>query len=392
MENFRLKSMHYPNTLKSKLPKVGTTIFSVMSKLAKDHNAINLSQGFPDFKISPELSELVFENMKKGKNQYAPMPGIPELREELSKKIEKLYSIKYNSDTEITITAGATQAIFTAITAVIEEEDEVIIFTPAYDCYAPAIELNGGKPVFIQLTAPNFIIDWEQVQKMITRKTRMIIINTPHNPSGTILTTQDMLSLEKIVKASNIIVLSDEVYEHIIYDGKEHQSVARYPTLAEHSFAVYSFGKTFHNTGWKMGYCIAPENLMIEFRKVHQFNVFSVNTPMQYALSEYLKNENNYLSLPNFYQEKRDVFCNLLKESRFKITPAGGTYFQLLDYSEITDMKDTEFAIQLTEKNKIASIPVTVFYNSAPESKVLRFCFAKDNETLKKAAEILCQI
>jgi methionine transaminase len=384
--------MHYPNTLKSKLPKVGTTIFSVMSKLAKDHNAINLSQGFPDFKISPELSELVFENMKKGKNQYAPMPGIPELREELSKKIEKLYSIKYNSDTEITITAGATQAIFTAITAVIEEEDEVIIFTPAYDCYAPAIELNGGKPVFIQLTAPNFIIDWEQVQKMITRKTRMIIINTPHNPSGTILTTQDMLSLEKIVKASNIIVLSDEVYEHIIYDGKEHQSVARYPTLAEHSFAVYSFGKTFHNTGWKMGYCIAPENLMIEFRKVHQFNVFSVNTPMQYALSEYLKNENNYLSLPNFYQEKRDIFCNLLKESRFKITPAGGTYFQLLDYSEITDMKDTEFAIQLTEKNKIASIPVTVFYNTSPESKVLRFCFAKDNETLEKAAEILCQI
>jgi methionine aminotransferase len=384
--------MHYPNTLKSKLPKVGTTIFSVMSKLAKDHNAINLSQGFPDFKISPELSELVFENMKKGKNQYAPMPGIPELRNELSKKIEKLYSIKYNSDTEITITAGATQAIFTAITAVIEEEDEVIIFTPAYDCYAPAIELNGGKPVFIQLTAPNFIIDWDQVQKMITRKTRMIIINTPHNPSGTILTTQDMLSLEKIVKASNIIVLSDEVYEHIIYDGKEHQSVARYPTLAEHSFAVYSFGKTFHNTGWKMGYCIAPENLMAEFRKVHQFNVFSVNTPMQYALSEYLKNENNYLSLPNFYQEKRDVFCDLLKESRFKIAPAGGTYFQLLDYSEITDIKDTEFAIQLTEKNKIASIPVSVFYNSAPESKVLRFCFAKDNETLEKAAEILCKI
>jgi len=384
--------MHYPNTLKSKLPKVGTTIFSVMSKLAKDHNAFNLSQGFPDFKISPELSELVFENMKKGKNQYAPMPGIPELRNGLSKKIEKLYSIKYNSDTEITITAGATQAIFTAITAVIEEEDEVIIFTPAYDCYAPAIELNGGKPVFIQLTAPNFIIDWDQVQKMITRKTRMIIINTPHNPSGTILTTQDMLSLEKIVRASNIIVLSDEVYEHIIYDGKEHQSVARYPTLAEHSFAVYSFGKTFHNTGWKMGYCIAPENLMAEFRKVHQFNVFSANTPTQYALAEYLKNENNYLSLPNFYQKKRDIFCDLLKESRFKIIPAGGTYFQLLDYSEITDIKDTEFAIQLTEHNKIASIPVSVFYNSAPDSKVLRFCFAKDNETLEKASEILCKI
>ena len=384
--------MHYPNTLKSKLPKVGTTIFSVMSKLAKDHNAINLSQGFPDFKISPELSELVFENMKKGKNQYAPMPGIPELRDELSKKIEKLYSIKYNSDTEITITAGATQAIFTAITAVIEEEDEVIIFTPAYDCYSPAIELNGGKPVFIQLTAPNFLIDWSQVQKMITRKTRMIIINSPHNPSGTLLTTHDMLSLEKIVKASNIIVLSDEVYEHIIYDGKKHQSVALYPTLAEHSFAVYSFGKTFHNTGWKIGYCIAPENLMAEFRKVHQFNVFSANTPTQYALAEYLKNENNYLSLPNFYQKKRDIFCDLLKESRFKIIPAGGTYFQLLDYSEITDIKDTEFAIQLTEHNKIASIPVSVFYNSAPDSKVLRFCFAKDNETLEKASEILCKI
>ena len=384
--------MHYPNTLKSKLPKVGTTIFSVMSKLAKDHNAINLSQGLPDFKISPELSELVFENMKKGKNQYAPMPGIPELRDELSKKIEKLYSIKYNSDTEITITAGATQAIFTAITAVIEEEDEVIIFTPAYDCYSPAIELNGGKPVFIQLTAPNFLIDWSQVQKMITRKTRMIIINSPHNPSGTLLTTHDMLSLEKIVKASNIIVLSDEVYEHIIYDGKKHQSVALYPTLAEHSFAVYSFGKTFHNTGWKIGYCIAPENLMAEFRKVHQFNVFSANTPTQYALAEYLKNENNFLSLPNFYQEKRDVFCDLLEESRFNIIPAGGTYFQLLDYSEITDMKDTEFAIQLTEDNKIASIPVSVFYNSPPDSKVLRFCFAKDNETLEKAAEILCKI
>ena len=235
--------MHYPNTLKSKLPQVGTTIFSIMSKLANDHQALNLSQGFPDFKTSPELSELVFENMKKGLNQYAPMPGVPELREEISNKIEKLYSLKYNPETEITITAGATQAIFTAITAIIEEEDEVIIFTPAYDCYAPVIELNGGKPVYIQLTAPNYTVDWAQLQKMITRKTRMIIINTPHNPTGTTFTSQDMLSLEKIVKTSNIIVLSDEVYEHIIFDQKEHQSVARYPTLAEHSFAVYSFGK-----------------------------------------------------------------------------------------------------------------------------------------------------
>ena len=384
--------MHYPNTLKSKLPKVGTTIFSVMSKLAKDHNAINLSQGFPDFKISPELSELVFENMKKGKNQYAPMPGIPELREELSKKIEKLYSIKYNSDTEITITAGATQAIFTAITAVIEEEDEVIIFTPAYDCYAPAIELNGGKPVFIQLTAPNFIIDWEQVQKMITRKTRMIIINTPHNPSGTILTTQDMLSLEKIVKASNIIVLSDEVYEHIIYDGKEHQSVARYPTLAEHSFAVYSFGKTFHNTGWKMGYCIGPENLMHEFRKVHQFNVFSCNHPLQLALAEYLENEDHFLKLGEFYQKKRDYFTAIIKASRFTIVPSFGTYFQLLNFSQIYEESDVEIAIKLIKEYRLASIPISVFYNSTLDEKNLRFCFAKKQETLDAAAEILIKI
>ncbi len=384
--------MLYPNALKSKLPKVGTTIFSIMSKLAHDENALNLSQGFPDFSTSPELSELVFENMKKGRNQYAPMPGVPELREEISNKIEQLYSLKYNPETEITVTAGATQAIYTAITAVIEEEDEVIIFTPAYDCYAPAIELNGGKPVYIQLTAPAYKIDWDQVKKMITRKTRMIIINTPHNPTGSVLSAQDMIQLERIVKTSNIVVLSDEVYEHIIFDNIEHQSVARFPTLAEHSFAVYSFGKTFHNTGWKMGYCVAPENLMREFRKVHQFNVFSCNTPVQYALAEYLKNESNYLSLPAFYQEKRDIFNSLLTKSKFKLVPSVGTYFQLLDYTGITQEKDTDYAVALTKLNKIASIPVSVFYNSDPGDHVLRFCFAKENETLEKAAKILCEI
>lgn len=384
--------MQYPNAIKSKLPKVGTTIFTVMSKLATEENAINLSQGFPDFPSSSELSELVFKYMKDGYNQYAPMPGVPALREVLSKKIEKLYSTKYNPETEITITAGATQAIYTAITAIIEEEDEVIIFTPAYDCYAPAIELNGGKPVYVQLQSPNYKIDWNYVKRMITRKTKMIIINTPHNPTGSVLSAADMLQLEKIVKSSNIVVLSDEVYEHIIFDKQEHQSVARYPTLAEHSFAVYSFGKTFHNTGWKMGYCIAPENLMAEFRKVHQFNVFSCNTPVQYALAEYLQNEDNYKSLPSFYQQKRDLFLDRIKGSKFKVKPATGTYFQLLDYSSITDEKDTEYAIRLTKENKLASIPVSVFYNTDPGGSVLRFCFAKQDETIEKAAEILCKI
>jgi len=320
------------------------------------------------------------------------MQGVMELREAIATKIESLYNAQYCPDSEITITAGATQAIFTAITALIKENDEVIIFTPAYDCYGPSIELNGGKPVYIQLQLPEYTINWEDVRKMVTSKTKMIIINTPHNPSGTVLTDSDMTQLENLVDESDIVVLSDEVYEHIIFDNLKHCSVTRYPRLASRSLAVYSFGKTFHNTGWKMGYCIGPKELMAEFRKVHQFNVFSCNTPMQFALASYISNEQNYLDLSPFYEKKRDLFLEMISESRFKFTPAKGTYFQVLDYSEITSEIDTEYAISLTEKNKLASIPVSVFYNKRVQANSLRFCFAKRESTLEQAAIILNKI
>ena len=382
----------YPNTIASKLPRVGTTIFTIMSKLANDNNAINLSQGFPDFSCSEELIELVNKHMAAGYNQYAPMPGLMSLREMIAQKTEELYSAKYNPETEITITAGATQAIYTAITATVKEGDEVIIFEPAYDCYQPAIELNGGKTIYFQLKTPNYIIDWEEVKKIINHRTRMIIINSPHNPTGSILTASDMIKLERLTKNTDIIIVSDEVYEHIIFDGFEHQSVARFPKLAERSFIISSFGKTFHATGWKMGYCIAPKNLMAEFRKVHQFLVFACNTPLQYAFADFLKNKKNYDSLGNFYQKKRDYFTKLIKGSKFSLITAFGSYFQLLKYNKITDEKDTDFAIRLTKEFGIASVPVSVFYHKAVDNKVLRFCFAKKEETLEKAAEILCKI
>ena len=379
----------YPSAIKSKLPKVGTTIFSVMSQLAQENNAINLSQGFPDFESSAELTELVSQAMKKGLNQYAPMPGVMELREQIAIKTERLYGVAYHPASEITITSGATQAIYTAIAATISEGDEVLIFTPAYDCYEPAIELNGGRTVFVQLHAPDYRVNWDQVKKLINQRTKMIIINTPHNPTGTVLEEEDMLALEKIVSNTDILLISDEVYEHIIFDGKQHQSSSKYPGLAERSFIISSFGKTFHNTGWKMGYCLAPKNLMVEFRKAHQFIVFSANTPVQYALAEYLKNENNYLNLNTFYQSKRDLFTSLIQDSRFKILPSAGTYFQLLSFKGITDQSDTDFAIELTEKHKIASIPVSVFYHQKIDEKILRFCVAKKEETLEQAAKIL---
>ncbi|MBL4593992.1 MAG: methionine aminotransferase [Flavobacteriales bacterium] len=382
----------YPNTIQSKLPKVGTTIFTVMSQLANENNAINLSQGFPDFESSAELMGLVNDAMKKGLNQYAPMPGIFPLREQIAEKTEKLYGTTYHPESEITITAGATQAIYTAIAATIREGDEVIIFTPAYDCYEPAIELNGGRTVFVQMHAPNYKVDWEVVKKLITQRTKMIIINTPHNPTGTVLEEEDMLALEKIVSDTDIVLISDEVYEHIIFDGKKHQNVSKYPGLAERSFIISSFGKTFHNTGWKMGYCLAPKNLMVEFRKAHQFIVFSANTPVQYGLAEYLKNEDNYLSLNSFYQSKRDLFTSLVKDSKFEVLPSSGTYFQLFSYKGITDMSDTDFAIELTKKHKIASIPVSVFYHQRVDEKILRFCVAKKEETLHQAAEILNKV
>ena len=382
----------YPSTLSSKLPKVGTTIFTVMSQLAQDHKAINLSQGFPDFPVSPELINWVTHFMKMGYNQYPPMAGSMGLREVIAEKTEDLYSAVYNPDTEVTVTAGATQAIFTAIQAIIREGDEVILFTPAYDCYGPAIELCGGKPVYVQLKYPQYKINWREVKKVCNRRTKMIIINTPHNPTGSMLTAGDMIELQKITRNSDIMLLSDEVYEHILFDGYEHQSVARFPELAERSFVVSSFGKTFHATGWKVGYCIAPENMMAEFRKVHQFNVFTVNTPVQFALAEFLKNKDNYLGLSNFYQEKRDYFNTLMEGSRFKFKPSLGTYFQLLDYSDITDEKDTDFAIRLTKEFGVASIPVSVFYHNPVQEQVLRFCFAKDNATMDKAAALLHKV
>ena len=384
--------MNYPNLINSKLPNIGTTIFTVMSKLAADHNAINLSQGFPDFSCNEELISLVNKYMKAGNNQYAPMAGLIGLREILSEKTEALYGAKYDPESEITITSGATQALYTAIAAIIREGDEVIIFEPAYDCYQPAIELNGGKTIYMQLCAPNYSIDWEKVKKMINHRTKMIIINTPHNPTGSVMSIDDMLILEKLIKGTDIIIISDEVYEHIIFDNQQHQSVARFPLLAERSFIISSFGKTFHATGWKIGYCVAPKNLMTEFRKVHQFLVFSANTPIQFALAEFLKQKNNYLELGSFYQKKRDYFINAIKGSRFEIIPSAGTYFQLLNYTDLSKEKDTDYAIRLTKEFGIASVPISVFYHEKEDNKVLRFCFAKKEETLEKAAEILNKI
>lgn len=379
--------MHIP--IQSKLPDVSTTIFAVMSKMAQEHNALNLSQGFPGFESDKKLIDLVSKAMIEGHNQYAPMAGHPALRERVCEKTNTLYGSNYNPETDITITAGATQAIFTIISAVVSSGDEVIVFEPAYDCYEPAIVLNGGKAVNIALSFIDFSINWEEVKQKFSSKTKMIIINSPHNPSGAVLSELDMQILQQLVKDSNCIILSDEVYEHIIFDGEEHQSIARFPELAERSFITASFGKTFHNTGWKVGYCVAPEYLMKEFQKVHQYNVFSVNHPVQVALAKYLEEKEHYLILSTFYQKKRDLFLNGIKGSNWQFTPAKGTYFQLLSFKNITDEKDTEFAKRLTIENKLASIPISVFFKNQTEPKMLRFCFAKTNEVIEKATEIL---
>ncbi len=384
--------MKYPNTISSKLPKVGTTIFTVMSALANEHKAINLSQGFPNFNVNAKLISLINQKMKDGLNQYAPMQGVPQLREVLCEKMEKLYGAKYNPDTEVNITSGGTQAIYSALTAFVREGDEVIVIEPAYDCYVPAIELNGGIPIYVQLKSPNHTIDWNDVKKVISPRTKVIMINTPHNPMGSVMSANDMRELEKIVKGTNIIIISDEVYEHIIFDGQKHESVCKYPRLAERSFIIYSFGKTYHATGWKLGYCFAPENLMAEFRKIHQFIVFTSNTPFQHALADYIKECDDYNELAEFYQAKRDFFLKQIKGSRFKFTPASGSYFQLLDYSAISNEKDTDYAIRLTKENGVASIPTSVFYHKSIDNKLLRFSFAKTDDTLKQAAEKLCKI
>lgn len=378
---------------RSKLPGVGTTIFTVMTNLAKEHGAINLSQGFPEMDVAPDLKELVAKYMNEGHNQYAHMAGSLRLREVLSKKIKASYNIAIDPEKELNITSGATQAIYTAITATIREGDEVLVFTPAYDCYAPAIELNGGVPIYVQLKAPNYAIDWEDVKKLMNGRTRMIVLNSPHNPTGKVLSADDMKQLQKLVEGSDIIILSDEVYEHIVFDGLEHQSVLRYPKLAERSFAIFSFGKTYNATGWKMGYVVAPPGLMIEFRKVHQYLVFSSNHPVQLALADYMEQAPEaYLSLSNMFQKKRDLFLEGVKDSRFKAVPAEGGYFQLLGYKTISKEHDVEMAERITREFGVASIPISVFYNREVNDHMLRFCFAKSDETLLKATEILCKI
>ncbi len=375
--------------LRSKLPNVGTTIFTVMSKLANENKAINLSQGFPNFDCSPALRELVSFHLNDGKNQYVPMAGLPSLRDSIAEKVSICYGKTINPSSEITITAGATQALFTAIAAFVSKGDEVILIDPSYDSYRPAVEVMGGIPVAYELEAPNFKINWSNFENLVTEKTKMIIINTPHNPIGKTLKKEDLLALEKIVCNKDIIILSDEVYEHLIYDNQSHQSVLSFPALYKKSLITYSFGKTFHNTGWKIGYCIGPAELMHEFRKVHQFNVFSVNSFVQYALADFLKDASNYLSLPIFYQQKRDALNSFLKGSSLKPLKSEGTYFQLFDYSAISDLPDTEFAKWLTIEHGVASIPISVFYAKAKQSTCVRLCFAKTEETLEKAAIIL---
>jgi methionine aminotransferase len=380
--------MHLP----SKLPDVGTTIFTVMTKLAIRHNAINLSQGFPDFDCDPELIALVDKYMREGHNQYAPMQGVPVLRERIAEKTHELYGAKYDSDTEITVSSGATEALFAVITAVVQKGDEVIIFEPAYDSYEPAVKLNGGIPVHIRLKFPDYHSAWDEVANAISPRTKLMIFNTPHNPTGAVMTADDISALQNLVRDTNILLLSDEVYEHIIFDNLNHEGFSRYPDLAERSFVVSSFGKTYHTTGWKLGYCLAPAPLTTEFRKVHQFLTFASNTPMQLAYAEYLQKKEKYLELPEFYQQKRDKFLSLVKNSRFRIIPCHGTYFQMMDYSDISDEPDFDFAERLTAKHNVVAIPPSVFYHDRHDEKVLRFCFAKKDETLEKAAEKLCRI
>ncbi|RZL48985.1 MAG: aminotransferase class I/II-fold pyridoxal phosphate-dependent enzyme [Pedobacter sp.] len=378
--------------INSKLPTVGTTIFSVMSKLAQEHNAINLSQGFPDYETDQKLINFVADAMQDGHNQYAPMIGLPVLRELISDKMEAVYGASYNPETEITITAGGTQAIFTALAAVINPGDEVIIFEPAYDSYSPTIKLLGGLVKPFELHGPDYKIDWEMVKKLFTANTKMIILNSPQNPTGSILSKTDIDALIKLTKNTDVLILSDEVYEHIIYDGEKHQSVAIYPELQERSFVIASFGKLLHTTGWKLGYCLAPAQLTKEFRKIHQFNVFSVNTPMQLGIANYLKSKDIYQEIPLFFQQKRDLFRSLLSQTKFKLLPCKGSYFQCVSYAGISDEKDVDFAKRLITQVGVASIPVSAFYTKNIDDSIIRFCFAKEEKTLYTAIERLMKI
>ncbi len=377
----------------SKLPKVGTTIFTVMSQLAMEHKAVNLGQGFPDFEGPQSLRDALAAAMNSNKNQYAPMTGVPRLREQIALKTERLYGRKVNADSEITVTSGATEALFAAIASTVRAGEEVIVLDPCYDSYEPAIELCGARAVHVPLRLPDFSVDWQLVKDAVTPKTRMILINSPHNPSGAVLGAEDLDALAEIARDTEILVLSDEVYEHIIFDGLEHQSVSRHPELAARSFVVSSFGKTYHCTGWKVGYCIAPQPLSAEFRKVHQYLTFCTFNPAQWAFADALENDpQHYLDLPAFYQTKRDYFRKLLAPSKFKLLPVKGAYFQLVDYSAIANSDDLNFCEWLIREAGVAAIPVSAFYETPPDAKIVRLCFAKNDDTLNAAAERLCKL
>jgi methionine aminotransferase len=380
--------------LTTRLPAVGTTVFTQMSQLAVEHGAVNLGQGFPDFGCDPKLVELVNEAMRAGHNQYPPMAGVPSLRAAIAAKIETLYGCRYDEAAEITVTAGASQAIQSAILCSVHPGDEVIVIEPAYDCYLPAIALAGGVPVPVgmRVDQQGYSVPWDAVKAAVTARTRMIIVNSPHNPTGSILRSADLDALAAIVAGTDILVLSDEVYEHMVFDGEQHASVSRHPVLAERAFVISSFGKTYHVTGWKVGYVAAPAPLMVEFRKVPQNNVFTVNTPMQHAIAGYMADPAPYLALPAFYQNKRDLFRAGLAGSRFDLLPADGTYFQCVRYGAISDLPEAEFAKWLTVEAKVAAIPVSAFYSRPTESGIVRFCFAKKDETLNKALESLSRL
>ena len=378
--------------ISSKLPNVGTTIFTVMSALATEHKAVNLGQGFPDYPMSEELTAKVYEAMKQGHNQYAPMPGLIGLREAIANKVQQLYHTTINPETEITITPGGTYAIYSAFTTILHPGDEVIVFEPAYDSYIPNIEINGGKVIPLPLTYPDYKIDWDLVRTSITIKTKAIIINSPHNPTGSVLDKNDIEELKQIVADTNIFIVSDEVYEHLIFDELQHESMLKYPELFERSFVCFSFGKTYHCTGWKLGYCIAPAAMMKEYRKVHQFNAFTCFTPAQVALAEHLKNKEAYLSLPRFMQQKRDYFIELMKNTKFDLLTTHGSYFVCASYGRISDESDKDLAIRLTKEAGVATIPVSAFYHDGKDDKVLRFCFSKQNRTLQQAVEKLMKI
>jgi len=379
-------------SIPSKLPTVGNSIFTEMSQLATEYSAVNLGQGFPDFSMDAALIDLVSKAMRDDCNQYAPMSGLPLLREKLAEKVNQIYNATIHPDSDITITPGGTYAIYTALTTILRPGDEVIVFEPAYDSYIPTIEVNGAIPVLISLSYPNYFIPWEEVHQKITSKTSMIIINTPHNPTGAVLTETDIMQLRKLVEATNIVILSDEVYEHLIYDGLAHLSMLRYPDLLARSFVCFSFGKTYHCTGWKLGYCISSPTLMKAFRKLHQFNAFSCDTPKQVALANYLPNQSAYLNLGSILQQKRDYFRTLMQATPFQCIPSHGSYFECYSYAQFSTETDTELAIRLTKEYGITTIPLSAFYKNGIDNKVLRFCFAKKESTLALASEKLAKL